>query len=489
MAESQPTAPEPLADGQETAPEESAQITQEGANGEATGQRNKKGKKKATAEDAGAGDEGPPNSKGKLSTSQAKALLDMNPSLKNELGNVSEKQAAELVKKMDMASLLSGMSVGGKNQKDMASYKFWGTQPVPRFDERKKGGEEGPIKVINPDTVPAEPDVLIEGFEWVTLDLTSREELQEMYELLSLHYVEDDSAMFRFNYSESFLNWALKSPGWKAVWHVGVRASKSRKLVACIAGVPTELRVRQNTLNVTEINFLCIHKKLRAKRLAPVLIKEVTRRCYQNGIFQAVYTGGIILPTPVSTCRYYHRALNWLKLYEVGFSPLPPSSTKERQIRKNALPNGTSTPGWRPMESKDIDQVHELLNRYLRNFDFAQNFTRDEVDHWLLNKEDEKDRVVWAFVVEDAKAGRISDFVSFYCLESTVIQKKHGHENVRAAYLYYYASEAALEDPEHRTQPTEQAKLKDRLQLIMNDALIEAKKVWTSSTHMSLLIY
>ena len=35
-----------------------------------------------------------------------------------------------------------------------------------------------------------------------------------------------------------------------------------------------------------EINFLCIHKKLRAKRLAPVLIKEVTRRVNLRGIFQ-----------------------------------------------------------------------------------------------------------------------------------------------------------------------------------------------------------
>jgi hypothetical protein len=32
------------------------------------------------------------------------------------------------------------------------------------------------------------------------------------------------------------------------------------------------------TRTMCEINFLCIHKKLRAKRLAPVLIKEVTRR-------------------------------------------------------------------------------------------------------------------------------------------------------------------------------------------------------------------
>jgi len=29
---------------------------------------------------------------------------------------------------------------------------------------------------------------------------------------------------------------------------------------------------------MVEINFLCVHKKLRSKRLAPVLIKEIIRR-------------------------------------------------------------------------------------------------------------------------------------------------------------------------------------------------------------------
>lgn len=259
------------------------------------------------------------------------------------------------------------------------------------------------------------------------------------------------------------------SPGWKPEWHVGVRATKSRKLVASICGVPTEIRVRGERLKVTEINFLCIHKKLRSKRLAPVLIKEITRRCYVNGIFQAIYTGGIILPTPVSSCRYYHRALDWLKLYEVGFSPLPHGSTKARQITKNHLPAATSTPGWRPMESKDIDAVHTLLERYLLRFDMNQAFTRDEIDHWLVYKPAPgKEQVVWAYVVEDPETKKITDFVSFYNLESTVINhEKHGH--VRAAYLYYYATETAFND--------DAKALKARLQLLINDALICARQV------------
>lgn len=257
------------------------------------------------------------------------------------------------------------------------------------------------------------------------------------------------------------------SPGWRKVWHVGVRATKSRKLVASICGVPTEIRVRDQKIKVTEINFLCIHKKLRSKRLTPVLIKEITRRCYLNGIYQAIYTAGVILPTPVSSCRYYHRPLDWLKLYEVGFSPLPHGSTKARQITKNHLPSNTSTPGLRPMAAKDIDAVQGLLERYLKRFDMNPAFTKSEINHWLLHNH-EKEQVIWSYVVEDPESHKITDFVSFYNLESTVIQHPK-HDNVRAAYLYYYATETAFTGNEKA--------LKERLQMLINDALIQAKKV------------
>ncbi|KGO45066.1 Myristoyl-CoA:protein N-myristoyltransferase [Penicillium expansum] len=404
----------------------------------------------------------------KLPAKFASLLLEQNPALKNELAAMDKDQAAALLHNMDLSQMLTGLAVGGKNQKDMASYKFWQTQPVPAFEEAgKKQIAQGPIKIIDPEKVSKTPDALIEGFEWCTLDLTNEEELKELYELLNKHYVEDDNAMFRFNYSESFLHWALMSPGWKKEWHVGVRATKSRKLVASICGVPTELRVRGERIKVTEINFLCIHKKLRSKRLTPVLIKEITRRCYLRGIYQAIYTGGIILPTPVSSCRYYHRSLDWLKLYDVGFSPLPHGSTKARQVTKNHLPSETATPGLRPMESKDIDAVYDLLERYMQRFDMNQAFTREEIDHWLVHKNQPgKGQVVWSYVAEDPETHKITDFVSFYNLESTVIDNPK-HDAVHAAYLYYYATETAFSD--------DKKAFKERLQLLMNDALICAK--------------
>ena len=158
--------------------------------------------------------------------------------------------------------------------------------------------------------------------------------------------------------------------------------------------------MRDKVLHCSEVNFLCVHKKLRSKRLTPVLIKEITRLCNRDGIWQAIYTAGIVLPRPVSTCRYYHRSLNWQKLYEVGFSPLPANSKPSYQVRKYALPTNTVTPGLREMTKADIDSVLPLLTRYLKRFDIAPEFNEEEIDHWMLHKKDQGDRVVWSYVVE-----------------------------------------------------------------------------------------
>ena len=425
-------------------------------------------KKALGIKESESGSSGSSNPASKLTAEMVEQLLEMNPSLKGEVAGMDKEKAAEKLKTLDVADLLTGMSVSGKNQKDMASYKFWQTQPVPRFDEVKKV-EEGPIKIIDPEQVSKEPRALPELYEWVTMDLNDEKELHEVHELLSGHYVEDDDAIFRLTYSVSFLDWALKSPGWRKEWHIGVRVSKSKKLVAFISGVPIDLRVRSRVLKSTEINFLCVHKKLRSKRLAPVLIEEITRRCYLLGIYQAIYTGGIVLPKPVSSCRYLHRSLDWLKLYEVGFSPLPPNSTKFRQITRNHLPSATSVVGLRPMEKKDVGQVKRLLEKYLKRFTMAPEYSEDEVEHWLVHDETTTtDQVIWTYVVEDSSTHKITDFFSFYILESA-ISGNPKYSTIRAAYLFYYATEAAFDKDEKV--------LKDRLNALMLDALTLAKRV------------
>jgi len=129
-----------------------------------------------------------------------------------------------------------------------------------------------------PTDVQSEPLSLPPGFKWENIDITNDEECKEVYELLTQNYVEDDDAMFRFDYSVKFLQWALTPPGYNKDWLFGVRGGKKNKLFGFISGVPVDLTVNGKKLKIPEINFLCVHKNLRAKKLAPVLIKEVTRR-------------------------------------------------------------------------------------------------------------------------------------------------------------------------------------------------------------------
>ena len=72
-------------------------------------------------------------------------------------------------------------------------------------------------------------------------------------------------------------------------------------------------------LNVTAKQQI---KNFRSKRLAPTLIREITRRVNLKDIFQACYTAGVVIPKPVGTARYHHRSLNPKKLVDIQFSSL-----------------------------------------------------------------------------------------------------------------------------------------------------------------------
>lgn len=145
---------------------------------------------------------------GKLDNDQAEQLLRMNPGLAAQIGDGGMAGSIEALKKMSLQDIMTGLASSGKNVKDMGAYKFWSTQPVPRLDDKTKIEVEGPIKEVVPALVRKEAYPLsMDGFEWVTMDLTSDAELKEVYDLLYGHYVEDDEAMFRFNYSKSFLKW------------------------------------------------------------------------------------------------------------------------------------------------------------------------------------------------------------------------------------------------------------------------------------------
>eukprot|EP01029_Cantina_marsupialis_P031004 TRINITY_DN8696_c0_g1_i1.p1 TRINITY_DN8696_c0_g1~~TRINITY_DN8696_c0_g1_i1.p1 ORF type:complete len:410 (-),score=132.63 TRINITY_DN8696_c0_g1_i1:171-1400(-) len=333
-------------------------------------------------------------------------------------------------KKPKMEEIKKQMTELSFKEKEDKTFKFWSTQPMLSIND-KVDGEFGPIDTPKTvDDVSKAPIAVGKHYEWVAMDVTKDEEMAEIYELLTHHYVEDDDNMFRFDYSRDFLLWALTPPGYKPDWHVGLRQKHNGKLVAFITGIPVHMRVYEETMPMAEINFLCIHRNLRSKRLAPRMIQEVTRRVNLCNIWQAVYTAGVVLPRPVAQCRYYHRSINPKKLVEIKFCGLGPRMTINRLVRLNKLPEKPSIP-LRPMTSDDVAQVTEMLNKKLESTAMAQCFTEEEVNHWLVTRAGVIDS--WVHEVE----GKIVDFISYYHLPSSVLNNPR-HNKLNAVYLYYH---------------------------------------------------
>jgi len=310
---------------------------------------------------------------------------------------------------------------------------FWDTQPVPRIGgDSFQAADSGPIDPIKtPEDVRDEPYTLPAAFEWASCDMMSDDEASEIYHLLNENYVEDDDSMFRFDYSVGFLRWALTPPGFLQHLHLGVRVKASGKLVGFITGIPAKISLHEASVNMVEINFLCVHKKLRSKRLAPVLIKEITRRVNKGNVWQAVYTAGVVLPRPVSECRYYHRSLNPKKLIDVGFSHLGPRMTMARTIKLYKVPDTPQLSGMREMEESDQSRVFVLVSGYLSKFALHPEFTEDELAHWMLPRKE----VIYAYVRENEK-GVVTDVVSFYSLPSSILNNEK-YNILKAAYSYW----------------------------------------------------
>jgi len=322
-----------------------------------------------------------------------------------------------------------------KNMQDLTKPRvFWDTQPVPKFSDVEQTEEfkEGEIETEKDlEKERKIPYPLLDQFDWADIDLTNAEHLDDVYKFLSENYVEDDDNMFRFDYSKDFLKWSLTPPGYFPEWIIGVRVKKSGKLVGFITGIPVTAFANKNKIKMAEINYLCVHKKLRANRLAPVLIKEVTRRVHTKNQWQAIYTAGVLIPTPIAQAKYFHRSLNPKKLVDVHFSSLPPKQTISMMVRLYKLPEEPLIKGIRPMKTKDIDGVYKLLSTFLEKFAIHLRFTQEDIKHWFMPIKN----VIYSYVVENENK-QITDFCSFYCLPSSILRNPK-YDLLKAAYSYY----------------------------------------------------
>ncbi len=131
-----------------------------------------------------------------------------------------------------------------------------------------------------------------------------------------------------------------------------------------------------------------------------------------------------------------HRPLNYKKLVEVGFVPTPEPGKFGVNEKFYALPQDIELPeGYkmRPAEEKDCGQIRKILLAFLQKFKIFADFNKKESQHWFARKEN----VLESYVIE--KNGKITDFLSFYCLNTSVLNNDK-HKEIEIAYGYYFVS-------------------------------------------------
>ena len=101
--------------------------------------------------------------------------------------------------------------VDDKKLKKIASlydtHNFWDSQPVPKATDNvsKEDYNKQIDEVKTVDDISEEPLQIPAGFSWCNVNIEDDNECKDVYDLLTQNYVEDDDAMFRFDYSIKFL--------------------------------------------------------------------------------------------------------------------------------------------------------------------------------------------------------------------------------------------------------------------------------------------
>lgn len=308
-------------------------------------------------------------------------------------------------------------------------HTFWDTQPVAKLDESTRSRGEIIMPKKEREEIRQEPYTLPELFEWVNMDINDEKESEEIVKYVNANYVRDNK--FKLNYSIDILKWYLNKNSTSLA--LGVKLKSKDLLVGFISGKVTRTQVNRHELDLVEVNFLSVNKKLRKKRLAAILIKEIIRRYELKGYYQGFYTGERKIMRPIFTSKYYHRAINVKKLVQTEFTKVSTDTTitiKDME-RVHRLPSKPTNKNFKKMREKDIEGAHEVLCEYLERYSLHPIFSVEEFkDHFYGNE------CITSYVLLDNNE-EVTNFISYYKLPSTNIKTKMDINN---GYLYYYAS-------------------------------------------------
>eukprot|EP01122_Echinamoeba_exundans_P012861 TRINITY_DN5501_c0_g1_i1.p1 TRINITY_DN5501_c0_g1~~TRINITY_DN5501_c0_g1_i1.p1 ORF type:complete len:493 (+),score=99.09 TRINITY_DN5501_c0_g1_i1:36-1481(+) len=285
-----------------------------------------------------------------------------------------------------------------------------------------------------PDQPTPNPSPLPSDFEWfeytqeeiMNCDLNNTSETDPLHALflfLDQNTVEDEDGIFRLHHTKYQLRRLMLSSLPHPHVFLAVRVKQSRRLCGFISATPTVIRSYSKTFEAFTVQQLTVHKKLRGKKLARLIVRELVRRIQLKAphIQQAVFALGVDMPfNCVSEARIWHRPLNARKLVDLQYLL---ASEQESQ-----LPRKERTPELTLMTEADLESTWRLTCSYLERFPFAPTLTLSEFGNKYFPKEKE----VYSYVMKQGDT--VTDFVCFFVLRQRALS---ANEVVTSAFVEF----------------------------------------------------
>ena len=262
---------------------------------------------------------------------------------------------------------------------------------------------------------------------WNDIDGNNFSFIHELFNLLERNYVEDFYSFLRFNYIHECIRFAISGPKWGMCFNLGLRFTRTRKLSGFISSNFRKIVTNNQILFCSEINFLCLEKKLRKKFFVQVLIREISRRLNCLGIVTAIYTTGLPFLKPLLIKKYFYFLLN----------SSPENSSKKIKTNSPFLQNIKSSCKWNFLKRIDKQNIQSIIRSngiklISKGKKIYKHFNTEDCLYWFRFIKGFK----YTFIKQDHNSTDCNTIISFYSLPcKTVKNKKPSY--FYDSYFYY----------------------------------------------------
>jgi glycylpeptide N-tetradecanoyltransferase len=294
----------------------------------------------------------------------------------------------------------------------MSSHTFWDKQPVS--NNTKKFG------IINKKCLKRTNNKQIElpdGLKWKTLNINSEKDLKVITSFLNKYYNFNDN-LVSLKYTTKLVKWCLdyditdfnlKSIKTTSDWNIGI--VQENKIIGFISAVPIYLSIKGNNYLTAEINFLCVHTKLRKLGVAPLLINELIRLVRTTNpklLVAPIFTSKNLPFNKIFEARYLFRFLNIDKLRRINYC--------EKENHKNYEITINNKINIQVMNDSHIQQAYNIFKKNIKEYDLSINF--NNITHFKkyfgnIIKNGHIYGPIYSFVVLDEN-NDVTDWVSIY---------------------------------------------------------------------------